>query len=215
MTMSTIATGIHKAVNQAILNATRPEEKILHDLINGRPRVLLTWWCGLGGDSSICDTERGDGDCRLVRPGHHFYALPPCLPPDLNYWQATPFWCLAVPLMDVAPSDIPVDYTPSRWPTVAHGLIYPRFNSATVDFYCPQHGQHLDRLYLSDPRVVIDSRGMAMPQTMIHDPVLRRQQPAPGDYIPVDEQLRFLSEAGISQRPNPHRAPAHPLFCPD
>lgn len=212
--MSTISAGIHKAVNQAILTATRPEEGILPDLINGRPRVLLTWWCGLGSDTSIFDTERGDGDCRLVHEDHPFYALPPCLPPDLNYWQATPFWCFAAPQSDVISTDVPEEFTPPRWPTVAHGLIYPRFNSATVDFYCPLHGQHLDRLYLSDPRVVIDSRGFAMPHTMIHDPILRKQQPAGGDFFPVDQQVAFLREAGISQRPNPHHAPAHPVFCP-
>ena len=144
-----VAHGISHSINRAILNlttTTAPERGQfcpIHALLNGYPKALIVHWRGPMQDAAIgrdWDPNRGDGDVEIVGPDSPLYRIPHNVPRNLNIWAGIPLWLLG-------------HHPNGRLQPLACGLLHPLMNSANLDFFHTETGDHLARSYYCDPRV--------------------------------------------------------------
>lgn len=130
MSLNQAETAYYKATNcaiqEALMQLTVPGE-YLHQLLDGRAKVLLIEWNGSRDDSNpVCSAARGDGLVHLCRPGDPGYDLPPHVhpgEPSCNIRAGVPFWLLSRPGAN------------PRATVHAIGKVHPLLNSASYALY--------------------------------------------------------------------------------
>jgi hypothetical protein len=139
-----IALGLSRAIQRGMLQAASPQG-LAPELLNGKRKQLIIHWCGttnlLEFDESW-DPGRGDGRIELdhyMGSGGRGLPLPPNVDIErLNIRMGVPLW--VVSRRDGKPLPL------------AYGLFHPLFTSAQLDFYNPDNGRYLSRMYFIDPR---------------------------------------------------------------
>ena len=147
-TAQLMPTALRRTVACSIRKATEPGN-ILHRLLDGKPKMLISIWSGDAGTSQeeySFSPTRGDGSTLLVpgdSPLYHLREEP--APEHQNIQHGIPIWLLA------AKNALSLD-DPSQVQVRGYGLVHPLFNSASLDYY-DMTGAFQFRQYLFDPRI--------------------------------------------------------------
>jgi hypothetical protein len=140
-------TALRRTVACTIRKATEPGH-ILHQLIDAKPKMLVSIWCGTAGpkaEESDFDPDRGDGSTFLITQESPLYNLrSEPTPEHYNIQQGIPLWLLS------ASTALRLD-EPDTVTVRGYGLLHPIFNSATIDYYSSD-GNYEFRQYFHDPR---------------------------------------------------------------
>lgn len=138
-----LAPAFTETVNIGLQQIVDPAQGLLQQLLDGSAKALIIHWRGpLQPEAFGDDAEkgRGDGSVALVRPGDPLYRLPANVDQAaLNIRMGVPLWVLG--------------WEQQQPITLAMGLMYPLFASASLDVFSPQSGRHLARFYFADGRV--------------------------------------------------------------
>jgi hypothetical protein len=116
------------------------------ELLHGTEKAIVIPYFGYASDERHVyenfNAERGDGKPILTFPGHDLYVPDPYSTVNPNIRASVPFLLIR--------SDDSVSLWQGIGTIQAVGYIFPRFNSAMVDFY--DCGLFRTRQYLHDPR---------------------------------------------------------------
>jgi len=134
-----------RSIARTIDEATRVGP-IVAELLNGSEKLIVIPYFGYADDQQQAwgdfNPGRGDGEPILTFPSHVLYVPDPYPTPNPNIRASVPFLLIATQDTESLCRGIGT--------VKAIGYLFPRFNSAMVDFY--HMGLFRTRQYLHDPR---------------------------------------------------------------